>query len=383
MILHFLLDEKIAEQIISNFEGISSNNKYLVFIKEAKKFEHIRDSHQNILLFEYENHNINQIVRELKPSGIILHAFHLEFAKTILELKYELKIAWVAWGFDIYGLPRIKQNIYAPLTNDYLNRKNKFLSLKRKLLANNFLRPIFYFVSKQEDRYTIIFKSLKKVNYLSTYLEEDYIYFSKNYPNKLGFVNCTFTSINQYLAGSKDVYNFTDASNIIIGNSNTPESNHLDILAKLKYEKLNSTKVFVPLSYGINDDYKEHVIKEGERCLGDRFEPILDFMEKQQYLDILKSCSIGIFYHYRQQAMGNIIAMLFLGARIYMYAKSPVYQFLKRNRINVFDFDKDYDVFNNQKLSQSEVVENREILNKLFNKDKVNYELSNLLKLLS
>ena len=51
MILHFLLDEKIAEQIISNFEGISSDNKYLVFVKEKEKFKYIKDSHQNIILF--------------------------------------------------------------------------------------------------------------------------------------------------------------------------------------------------------------------------------------------------------------------------------------------------------------------------------------------
>ena len=80
MILHFLLDEKIAEQIISNFEGISSDNKYLVFVKEKEKFKHIKNSHQNILLFDFEKDNVNEIVKCLNPTGIILHAFHLEFA---------------------------------------------------------------------------------------------------------------------------------------------------------------------------------------------------------------------------------------------------------------------------------------------------------------
>ena len=383
MILHFLLDEKIAEQIISNFEGISSDNKYLVFVKEKEKFKHIKNSHQNILIFKYEKENINGIIEELKPTGIVLHAYHLEFAKILLELKYELKIAWVAWGFDIYGLPKIKQNIYAPLTDKFLSRKEAFLFFKRKLLANNLLRTIFFLFTKEQDRYSIVFKSLKKVNYFSTYLEEDYIYFSKYYPNNLRFVNCTFTSIDQYLAGNEDVYNQVEATNIIIGNSNTPESNHLDVIDKLKYKKLASSKVFVPLSYGENDAYRKTVIKEGESCFGDRFEPLLIFMERQQYLNILMSCSVGIFYHYRQQAMGNIIAMLYLGARVYMYAKSPVYLYLKRNQINVFDFDTDFDIYTIKKLPQTEVVANRKILETLFNKDKVNNDLSNLIKLLS
>lgn len=383
MILHFLLDEKITEQIISNFEGISSDNKYLVFVKEKEKFKHIKDSHQNILLFKYEKEDINGVVEELKPTGIVLHAYHLEFAKILLELKYELKIAWVAWGFDIYGLPKIKQNIYAPLTDKFLSRKEAFLFFKRKLLANNLMRTIFFLFTKEQDRYSIVFKSLKKVNYFSTYLEEDYIYFSKYYPNNLRFVNCTFTSIDQYLAGNEDVYNQVESTNIIIGNSNTPESNHLDVLAQLKHKKLASSKILVPLSYGENEAYRETVIKEGESCFGDSFEPLLNFMERKQYLDILMSCSVGIFYHYRQQAMGNIIAMLYLGARVYMYAKSPVYLYLKRNQINVFDFDTDFNIYTIKKLPQTEVVANRKILETLFNKDKVNNDLSNLIKLLS
>ena len=116
-------------------------------------------------------------------------------------------------------------------------------------------------------------------------MEEDYIYFSKYYPNNLRFVNCTFTSIDQYLAGNEDVYNQVEATNIIIGNSNTPESNHLDVIDKLKHKKLASSKVFVPLSYGQNDAYRKTVIKEGESCFGDRFEPLLIFMERQQYLE--------------------------------------------------------------------------------------------------
>tara|TARA_R110000782_G_scaffold95297_1_gene179268 strand:+ start:279 stop:1427 length:1149 start_codon:yes stop_codon:yes gene_type:complete len=382
MILHFLLDEKIAEQIISNFEGISSDNKYLVFVKEKEKFKHIKNSHQNILLFDFEKDNVNEIVKCLNPTGIILHAFHLEFAITLLRLKYDLNIAWVAWGFDIYGLPRIKQNIYAPLTNKYLGKKDAFLFLKRKLLSNNLLRTVFLFFTKQQDRYSIIFRSLKKVNYFSTYLEEDYTYFSKHYPNNLQFINCAFTSIDQYLVGN-DGYIKAEATNIIIGNSNTPESNHLDVIDKLKHKKLASSKVFVPLSYGQNDAYRKTVIKEGESCFGDRFEPLLIFMERQQYLNILMSCSVGIFYHYRQQAMGNIIAMLYLGARVYMYAKSPVYLYLKRNQINVFDFDTDFDIYTIKKLPKTEVVANRKILETLFNKDKVNNDLSNLIKLLS
>lgn len=382
MILHFLLDEKIAEQIISNFEGISSDNKYLVFVKEKEKFKHIKNSHQNILIFKYEKENINGIVEELKPSGIVLHAYHLEFAKILLELKYDLNIAWVAWGFDIYGLPRIKQNIYAPLTNKYLGKKDAFLFLKRKLLSNNLFRRVFLFFTKQQDRYSIIFRSLKKVNYFSTYLEEDYTYFSKHYSNNLQFINCAFTSIDQYLAGN-DGYIKAEASNIIIGNSNTPESNHLDVIDKLKHKKLSSSKVFVPLSYGENDAYRKTVIKEGKICFGDRFEPLLIFMERPQYLNILMSCSVGVFYHYRQQAMGNIIAMLYLGARVYMYAKSPGYQYLKRNQINVFDFDIDFNIYTIKKLPQTEVVTNRKILETLFNKNKVNNDLRNLIKLLS
>ncbi|MBW8198971.1 TDP-N-acetylfucosamine:lipid II N-acetylfucosaminyltransferase [Flagellimonas abyssi] len=382
MILHFLLDEKITDQVIANFESVSKKNKFLVFSKTQKPLKHIKTENQNIFVYDFEEQDINEVLNKIKPNGIILHAYHLEFAKTLLNIKHNVKVAWVAWGFDIYGLPKIKPLTYAPLTDSFLRSTSFFLETKRMILANDLYRKIFFFLLRKEDRYTLIFKSLDKVDYFTTYLAEDYSYFSKYYPNDMDFIKCTFTSIDQYLGGNKDISITSVASNILIGNSNTPESNHLDVMIKLKNLQQDSMSVFVPLSYGENRKYKSTVLEKGKSLFGKNFRPLLDFMEKGEYLKILRTCATGIFYHYRQQAMGNIIAMLFMGARIYMYGDSPGYKYLVRHQVAVYDFDRDYVRYKNNPLPQKLAEKNRKVLEELFSDTKVKDQLKNLINLM-
>ena len=153
------------------------------------------------------------------------------------------------------------------------------------------------------------------------------------------------------------------------------------ILEKIGF--YGDAKIFVPLSYGPNEVYKEEVIKRGTTLFGNSFVPLLDFMERTVYIDILASCTTGVFYHYRQQAMGNIIAMLYIGARVYLSNKNPAYQFFVKNGITVFDFDKDYEVFKNTKLEINIVKKNRKMLSDMFSEQKVLEDIRNFMNLLS
>ena len=104
---------------------------------------------------------------------------------------------------------------------------------------------------------------------------------------------------------------------ILVGNSATKENHHVEVFKLLKRFEGENVKVFVPLSYG-NMKYKEEVIKKGKEILGDTFVPIEDYMEKKEYYKLLSSMDVGIFNNDRQQAMGNINAMLRMGKKLYL-----------------------------------------------------------------
>lgn len=386
MVLHFVIDEKVTDQIIENFSKVDENCKFLVFVnKKNKGYEYISSTNNKLIKFVEEDDDINAILNTLKPKAILTHAFHLEYAKAINKLKKNINIAWYTWGFDVYGLPRIKPTTYATLTNAFLLKNVSNLFVGRLILKHKFTRKIYFTIHKEEeDRYSIIFKALKKVKFFVTYLEEDYNYFSKHYSNNFKFINSPFSTINQYLAGNKELVLRDDAQHVLIGNSNSVESNHLDVFNILKDEKiLNNTKVYTPLSYGDDKAYKTEVISKGHQALGEAFEPLLDFMNRNDYIAMLTSCSTGIFYHYRQQAMGNIIAMLYLGSRIYLSSKNPAYKFFINNGIQVFDFDKDFKQYKNLKLDTKTANHNKQKLDLMFNEDKVLNDIKHLIKAIS
>ena len=386
MVLHFVIDEKVTDQIIENFSKVDENCKFLVFVNNKNgDFKYISFSNEKLIKFVEEEEDINLILNNLNPKAILTHAFHLEYAKAINKIKHDINIAWYTWGFDVYGLPRIKPTTYGNRTNTFLIRNVQNLFFGRLILKNQFTRKIYFGINKkEEDRYSIIFKALKKVSFFVTYLEEDFKYFSKYYPNSFKFVNSPFSTIDQYLGGNRELVLLDDAKNILIGNSNSIESNHLDVFEKLKEKDvLEETKIFTPLSYGDNDLYKNEVINKGKETLGESFVPLLDFIDRQEYISMLTSCSTGIFYHYRQQAMGNIIAMLYLGSRIYLSTKNPAYNFFTNNGIKVFDLDKDFSRFYNSKLESETASINKSKLDAIFNENKVLDDIKNLIKVIS
>ncbi|WP_296315252.1 TDP-N-acetylfucosamine:lipid II N-acetylfucosaminyltransferase [Winogradskyella sp. UBA3174] len=386
MVLHFVIDEKVTDQIIENFSSVDKDCYFLIFTSsEEGEYNYISKRAKNVMRFNSQKEDINGVMETLKPSVVFIHAFHIEFAYAILKIKAKIKIAWYAWGFDVYGLPRIKPSTYGPLTNKYLLNNNVNLRFGRLILKYGLLRKTFFFLKKEEDRYTIIFKALRKVNYFVSYIEEDFSRFSKYYSNKLIFVYCPFSNINQYLGGSKTIFLKKNASNLLVGNSNSFESNHLDafqIITKHHDVKMKS-KIYVPLSYSNDNKYKDCVLKKGRDLFGDSFSPLLSFIDRVEYIEILRSCSTGIFYHLRQQAMGNIIAMLYLGCRVYLSSNNPAYSFFIKNNIKVFNLETEYPIFKNTILELSDINHNRLVLDSLFNEEKVFNDIKNLVSIIS
>ncbi|MFD2551532.1 TDP-N-acetylfucosamine:lipid II N-acetylfucosaminyltransferase [Bizionia sediminis] len=383
MLLHFVIDEKVTDQIIENFSKVDKTSRFLVFVENKNEpYQYITSRAGSLIKFNEASNNINNLVQELQVTAILMHACHLEYARVINALTVNLKIAWYPWGFDIYGLPRIKPQTYAYFTNKYLINTVKNLRLGRLILKNRCTRDLYFKIdTREKDRYTTIFKALKKVDYFVSYLQEDFECFSKYYPNKFQFIYSPFSTLNQYLGGNEHLTLQTDATHILIGNSNSIESNHVDVFSFLAKQQLhNNIKLYTPLSYGDNPKYKAYVLKEGKAHFKDNFVPLLDFMPRQDYLKILASCSTGIFYHYRQQAMGNIIAMLYLGCRVYLSEKNPAFNFFRTKNITIFNLETDFPKFKNTKLEAAVVTENRQQLRAIFSENAVLQNINMLIK---
>lgn len=112
---------------------------------------------------------------------------------------------------------------------------------------------------------------------------------------------------------------------IILGNSATKENCHKEALDKLACYKGENFEVICPLSYG-DEEYGEEIAVYGKKLLGEKFIPITEFMAKEKYVELLSSCSVGIFNNDRQQAMGNINMLLVLGKKVFLRENTSMWK---------------------------------------------------------
>jgi hypothetical protein len=107
--------------------------------------------------------------------------------------------------------------------------------------------------------------------------------------------------------------------------------------------------VVAPLSYG-NEIYIKSLIEVGKSILGSRFIPLTDFLEPEEYAAVLRQIDVAFMNHNRQQGVGNMLALLYLGKKLYMNTKVTTYSVFSDMGIKL------YDIKNIEKDSLYEIV---------------------------
>lgn len=270
--------------------------------KSASNYDNVKIYPRRVLprLFYY----LNAWIGLIKSSKIILHGiFDIKLLIIILITPWCLKKCyWVLWGGDLYA-PNMKG------------------SQKR------------YALSEIIRGYVI-----KNVGFITTMVPGDYVLAKKWYKTNAKFIpNLMYLShIARNKTGSINKINKNKSELYIqVGNSSDPSNNHEEVLVYLSKIKNKSFKVFCPLAYG-NEETKYKIMKIGEELLGDKFVPITNMMNFEEYNDYMASIDVAIFNHDRQQAMGNIIGLLSLGKKVVIKETITPYDYLSKMGIKTY-----------------------------------------------
>lgn len=397
-IIHVFDDDKFIDSAIKLFESVYPGiSEYWIVKKQGEAFQYITskivktfDAHDK-KSFEDFIGKINNI--EDSYPIVFFHALERTKQKIVLELSPKVIKVWFIWGYDLYGnWPLLRKEIFEKNTKSYINKTQKE-KVKDKLLFNNFAFWIFRNESflkyvlplklkniLQQEYNTIFYRAAKEIDVVVPVIYSE-LRILKKMGLKATYAAFTYGSM-EGLLGDKINENVLASNNILIGNSADPSNNHLEILYKLSKIDLNNRKIYIPLSYGGNEVYKEYLIRKGRELLGEKFIPLTDFMTLKEYNEILLSCGIVIFNHVRQQGVGNIISMGHLGAKIFLNPKSPVYETYKKYGIKIFDFSK-----LNEKslisLDNEEYELNKKKLFNLYSEEAVKNKIIELFKVVS
>ncbi len=357
MILHILNDEKFIDSTHRYSEGIENiDNEYLV-ISDSTNLKYIKKTPVKII----SNKKIFRVsfFNQMKSyDAVILH--NLDFIKIWILILASRKInfIWIGLGTDynnyIFGS---REELFEPITK-MLYKTN----MKNKSQIKQYLKELFY--SSFLIKYAI-----NKVAYFAPVLNIEYdLVLAKNKWFKPKFVDFNYGSGGSNFEVIAKKFN-TLGKNILIGNSATYENNHIDMFDQLKDFELIGRKVLCPLSYGKND-YRAEVIKEGEEIFKNSFKPITDFVAYDEYFEMLSTCSIVVMNHIRQQALGNIMIMIGIGAKVYIRTSNPVYAFLQELGLTIFDIeqiDNENDFLT--PLNEAQAINNKKIIEERYKGD--------------
>ncbi len=135
---------------------------------------------------------------------------------------------------------------------------------------------------------------------------------------------------------------------VLVGNSATESNQHMEVIDWLQRYRSHSIQIYMPLSYG-EDTYREIVIQYAQKKLGNRFFPILHYMDGKDYMEFVSQMDIGIFNNNRQQAMGNIQMCLGLGKKVFLREDTSMWKRYLKDGYMIFPIrnieDMDYEAF--------------------------------------
>jgi hypothetical protein len=300
---------------------------------------------------------------------VVLHGITDFNSKVFLAATEKKKFVAMLWGAELYNEENFPDNaLYGEITATLKfkqaanSSREKFKDIIRHLLYGNILTP---------DNSTK--KAAKELSFLSSQHEEDFELFKKK---KVLSEHCkhipfSYFPVEYMIRGFENTY--VNGNDILLGNSATRTNNHLEAFRLLDQFEHDARTIRVPLSYG-NMHYAKYVQAKGNEIFNGNLKAIRGFLPLNEYIKTIRSCGIVVMNHYRQQAMGNTTTMLWLGSKVYLNESNTFYQYLKRIGVKVFSIEKELvkeNVHALENLSESEMIENRQILKKYLGEERI------------
>ena len=365
--LHIINDEKFVDNLIDNYEEVYPNrNRYIVVLKNTNKDVRFVKQKDKIELVYYKL-LISYIKRsDLQEYAIFIHGLDRVKLKLLQSFNSNEKVIVHFWGADIYLLPKF--------TNKLLLSKTKEIFKK--------LSPLLY---RLKDRYRGFYyhyrykKLLKKVTFYSTVVPTEKKYVEKYLPN------ARYVYFNYVDIGTLRLENFSaksDAKDILIGNSSSFSSNHIEVFEAISnIVSLERVNKILPINYG-NNAYAKELIDYLKKANLQNYVPITEFLPPEQYVKMLSNCSIAIMNHQRQQAVGNILICLWLGMRVFLSERNPVYDYFKNMGIEIYSIENDFAKFSSfEPLEESIMDNNNDILSSIYSKEKTKEYINRIIRL--
>lgn len=393
MILHLANDEKIIGRTIEIFEEVypfgnlwvitnRSCKKDLSTIQPTPKTEHLLLGRKEFL--KDIKGNISAVVERCGEStglsenslpgnglsgsrvNILIHLLNPRKINIVRQIQKALpatcnvKIYWIIWGLDLYN------KLLAPAGFEMFTSDNVYSGLFDKSFG-----AFNRIGAAKEAKSTVKFIE-KSVDYIVTdTTESDYSQLVKYYPQLAAkpWKDFFYYPIDTILGELyyRPLPGGSCKETVMVGNSASRTNNHKYLLALLSQFDLRGKKVVVPLSYSGRKRYVNEVIAYGKKEV-EGFVPLMKFMPLDEYNRLQSSTAVALFGNLRQEAIGNIMIALYMGAKVFLFESNPVYEWAATHNLKVYPMSALSQVELDTLLPAEDAEHNRSVLRELYSK---------------
>lgn len=358
MILHLVDDEKIINRIIDLFdEVLGEENSYVCFLhSEAPQL--VRP-HTNLSFYDGTQ---NPGIDFEKVDKVVIH--FLSYSKVCFCNQYipqNVPIYWALWGADLYngllanrGYKLLYNRRYIPLRANlvWLAERMGYRGRSERTILNFISTRVRYFFADCRNEYLLLQK----------YLPEH----TRNIQHRELF----YYPVDDVL-GSELLGKWVSGNKILLGNSASFTNNHEYVLKLLSQCSLGRKTVVAPISYGGSVKYRTRIKKLGRKLFGNQFQPQETFLPLEEYNKLMLSAEVCIYGSWRQEAMGNIVIALYLGAKVFLSKYSPLLSWYKEMGVVIYELESINDEQLHTPLSKEQKEMNRKILQNRYNRDRM------------
>lgn len=381
-IAHIILDEKFSDSAYELFESIAPNCNDFFIASNPHKLKYIKKV--PVKFVGDRAYSESAFIKKIKKYDfVVLHALTDFNQRLVLNSRpSNTKFVWIGMGYDYYDLiVDNNEELLLNKTRQVLRKHNR--ELYEGPLWKYFLKYKLPYLDTLRQNYfrTLKIKAIKKIHFFSPVLENEYTLVKEKFDGKFPlYVPWNYSTNSSDIDDASEAENTLHGDNLLLGNSASETNNHIEMIDLLSEIALDGRKLICPLNYGIKK-YADIVIEYATQKLGSRFVPILDFIPFDEYMNLISNCSTVLMNHRRQQATGNIVAMLTRGAEVFVRDENPVYEFYSSKGLKIFKIQ---DIEKNslalfQKLESKSIYENKKIIKQLYGMENSLLKTQNLI----
>lgn len=370
-ILHLIIDHQVIERMLGVYENVFPYHNDVVIFSLTTDFKHLRKYKECPVILRNQGRKEGKVFDFSSYTHIIAHYLTMDMIDFIKSAPIDVHVCWEVYGADLYNQflePNGFKLYYTdPVRYDKYRVFRRYLPylFKLALEVKGYKYQFNFQINKQFKYISHRINSIQHCCYYDAALIEQYA------SRKIYSYEVFNYSLSEVLGKLKDTP-FFDGDTIMVGNSASYSNNHLYVLNFLKRMDLKDELRFtLVLSYGGSKQYVSEVENAYKSSFPQKVEVLTSYLPLQVYNQIFLKVRSMIMSAWRQESIGTIIMGFYLGVKVFMSERNPLYKWFVDCGFNVFAIETAKEEDLDTPLSIKDKQRNREIVLERYNEERI------------